>query len=135
MLAKYDYQDEITILLYRMASLVNFFLVTFYRVGPNSPIGWIRENILQIIPEHSEKRKKILLGLNFYGYDFGGTSGVQCKLKHLIYFKYCNNTTPVRIYHTKEFCHAILIKLMEGRHHLEISTYDFLYGRIEEYLL
>lgn len=53
---------------------------TILRVGPNSPIGWIRENILQIIPEHSESRKKILLGLNFYGYDFGGASGVQCKL-------------------------------------------------------
>ena len=53
------------------------FTVIIYRVGPTSPIGWIRENILQIIPEHSEKRKKILLGLNFYGYDFGGASGIQ----------------------------------------------------------
>ena len=49
------------------------------RVGPTSPIGWIRENILQIIPDHSEKRKKILLGLNFYGYDFGGANGIQGK--------------------------------------------------------
>ena len=55
------------------------FCILICRVGPNSPIGWIRENILQIIPEHSEKRKKILLGLNFYGYDFGGASGIQGK--------------------------------------------------------
>jgi len=30
-----------------------------------------------IAPEDSENRNKILLGINFYGYDFGGTSGVQ----------------------------------------------------------
>jgi len=40
---------------------------------------WIRENIKVITPEDNENRNKILLGINFYGYDFGGTSGVQGK--------------------------------------------------------
>ena len=66
----------------------NFIRCSFYvlfRVGPTSPIGWIRENILQIIPDHSEKRNKILLGLNFYGYDFGGASGIQGKSQPYIH--------------------------------------------------
>ena len=52
---------------------------TIFRVGPNSPIEWIKENIKVITPENSEDRSKILLGINFYGYDFGGNSGVQGK--------------------------------------------------------
>ncbi|XP_065898759.1 chitinase domain-containing protein 1-like [Dysidea avara] len=54
--------------------------VTQQRIGPNSPIEWIRENIKIITPEDSEDRNKILLGINFYGYNFGGTSGVQAIL-------------------------------------------------------
>jgi hypothetical protein len=38
--------------------------------GANSPIDWIEENVVSLVPELSPEREKILLGLNFYGYDF-----------------------------------------------------------------
>ena len=38
--------------------------------GANSPIDWVEENIVSLVPDLSPERAKILLGLNFYGYDF-----------------------------------------------------------------
>ena len=38
--------------------------------GATSPIDWVRECVLSLAPEPSPQRNKILLGLNFYGYDF-----------------------------------------------------------------
>lgn len=38
--------------------------------GPNSPMEWVEECVLSLAPELSPQRQKILLGLNFYGYDF-----------------------------------------------------------------
>ena len=40
--------------------------------GANSPIDWVEENVVSLVPELSPnlKREKTLLGLNFYGYNF-----------------------------------------------------------------
>ncbi|XP_033104238.1 chitinase domain-containing protein 1-like isoform X2 [Anneissia japonica] len=42
--------------------------------GPNSPIEWVKKCVLSLSPEQDSKRKKILLGLNFYGYMYGMSS-------------------------------------------------------------
>ncbi|XP_071804728.1 chitinase domain-containing protein 1-like [Asterias amurensis] len=43
--------------------------------GPNSPIDWVRSCVKDITPDpNPEERAKILLGLNFYGYDYGPQS-------------------------------------------------------------
>ncbi|XP_022092752.1 chitinase domain-containing protein 1-like [Acanthaster planci] len=40
--------------------------------GPNSPIDWVRSCVKEIVPDDmADQRPKILLGLNFYGYDYG----------------------------------------------------------------
>ncbi|XP_050392427.1 chitinase domain-containing protein 1 [Patella vulgata] len=40
--------------------------------GANSPIKWVKECVEKLVPDStSPLRKKILLGLNFYGYKFG----------------------------------------------------------------
>jgi len=38
--------------------------------GATSPIDWVRECVLSLAPQPAPERRKILLGLNFYGYDF-----------------------------------------------------------------
>ncbi len=38
--------------------------------GPNSPLDWVEDYVLSLAPQYAEERSKILLGLNFYGYDF-----------------------------------------------------------------
>ncbi|XP_038052010.1 chitinase domain-containing protein 1-like [Patiria miniata] len=43
--------------------------------GPNSPIDWVRSCVKEIAPDNeADQRSKILLGLNFYGYDYGPQS-------------------------------------------------------------
>lgn len=42
--------------------------------GPTSPIDWVEECVLSLIPEHSQLRSRILLGFNFYGYDFSAAN-------------------------------------------------------------
>ena len=42
--------------------------------GPNSPVFWIKQCVEAICPS-DEDRDKILLGMNFYGYDYTSTGG------------------------------------------------------------
>ncbi|RZC37435.1 Glyco hydro 18 domain containing protein [Asbolus verrucosus] len=46
------------------------------RPGPNASIDWMEDTIKSICPNQN-KRAKILVGLNFYGYDFSESSGGQ----------------------------------------------------------
>ena len=41
---------------------------------PVAPLSWVRDCVVSLVPEKSEKRQKILLGLNFYGYSYGSSS-------------------------------------------------------------
>ncbi|KAI8615371.1 glycoside hydrolase superfamily [Chytriomyces sp. MP71] len=45
--------------------------------GPNSPVEWIKDNVLRLCPE-VEHRRKLLVALNMYGVDYadGGASSV-----------------------------------------------------------
>ncbi|KAF4790180.1 Chitinase domain-containing protein 1 [Turdus rufiventris] len=66
----------------QLASAIDSFsLMTYdysapHRPGPNSPLPWVRACVELLDPD-SKWRKKILLGLNFYGMDYSalGTSG------------------------------------------------------------
>ena len=44
---------------------------------PVAPVDWVRDCVESLAPEKSQKRQKILLGLNFYGYDY--STSVQRK--------------------------------------------------------
>lgn len=46
------------------------------RPGPNSPINWVRKCVQILAPKDtSPVRKKILIGLNFYGNDYSISGG------------------------------------------------------------
>ncbi|KAK3094557.1 hypothetical protein FSP39_003381, partial [Pinctada imbricata] len=46
------------------------------RPGPNSPIDWVKACVLALVPnEDHHLRKKILLGLNFYGSEYHSRGG------------------------------------------------------------
>ena len=66
----------------RLAPYVHGFSVMTYdyssiqRPGPNSPIDWVRECIKLLAPKASSPiRKKLLMGLNMYGFDYTPTGG------------------------------------------------------------
>ncbi|XP_065827040.1 chitinase domain-containing protein 1-like [Oscarella lobularis] len=42
-------------------------------IGPNAPINWMRGCVEMLVPEPGPDRSKLLLGLNFYGYNYGTT--------------------------------------------------------------
>ncbi|GAV03212.1 hypothetical protein RvY_13671 [Ramazzottius varieornatus] len=52
---------------------------TYSSAGAIAPLPWVIDSIESIVPEAKEKskRKKILLGLNHYGYDFSRKSGAN----------------------------------------------------------
>ena len=53
----------------------SLYFLYHFRPGPNSPIDWVRSCVKDITPDpNPEERAKILLGLNFYGYDYGPQS-------------------------------------------------------------
>ena len=64
----------------RMSDSVDYFSLMTYdysspqRPGPNSPIDWVRKCVETLDP-HSYHRSQILLGLNFYGYDYTSEGG------------------------------------------------------------
>lgn len=51
-------------------SLMTYDYSSIQRPGPNSPVDWARECVKLLVPEEGPKRAKILLGLNFYGYNY-----------------------------------------------------------------
>jgi len=64
----------------RMSDSVDYFSLMTYdysspqRPGPNSPIDWVRKCVETLDPQ-SYHRSQILLGLNFYGYDYTSEGG------------------------------------------------------------
>jgi chitinase domain-containing protein 1 len=58
-----------------LASVVDGFSLMTYDFsasgpGPNAPLQWMKQCVETLVPQPGPLRKKILLGLNFYGYDF-----------------------------------------------------------------
>lgn len=60
-----------------------------YRPGPNAPLDWMRMCVEHLVPEDDNEigdndgyRRKILLGLNFYGYDYTAQGGGSPILGH-----------------------------------------------------
>jgi len=51
-------------------SLMTYDYPHYYKPGPVSPYNWVKECVLVLTPEKNSFRKKILLGLNFYGYSY-----------------------------------------------------------------
>jgi len=41
--------------------------------GATSPIDWVKEYVLSLASQPAPERRKILLGLNFYGYNFNAS--------------------------------------------------------------
>ncbi|XP_062507525.1 chitinase domain-containing protein 1-like isoform X2 [Corticium candelabrum] len=59
----------------RLAPVVDGFSLMTYDFsssgpGPNAPIQWMRQCVEKLVPTAGPLRQKILLGLNFYGYDY-----------------------------------------------------------------
>ena len=45
------------------------------QAGPNAPLQWVRESVQALSPDSNEQRKKVFVGLNFYGMDYSPSGG------------------------------------------------------------
>ncbi|XP_014480774.1 PREDICTED: chitinase domain-containing protein 1 [Dinoponera quadriceps] len=57
-------------------SLMTYDYSSIQRPGPNSPIDWARQCVELLVPKKGDpKRSQILLGINFYGYNYTPDGG------------------------------------------------------------
>ncbi|XP_039312452.1 uncharacterized protein LOC105206525 isoform X2 [Solenopsis invicta] len=57
-------------------SLMTYDYSTIQRPGPNSPLDWAKQCVELLVPEKNDsKRSQILLGINFYGYNYTPEGG------------------------------------------------------------
>ncbi|XP_053982505.1 chitinase domain-containing protein 1 [Hylaeus volcanicus] len=69
-----DHFDQLSPYL-KAFSLMTYDYSSIQRPGPNSPLDWARECVEILVPEKGPKRSQILLGLNFYGYNYTPQGG------------------------------------------------------------
>ena len=87
----------------RMVDYVDYFSLMTYdysspqRPGPNSPIQWVKKCV-EILDPKNYHRSQILLGLNFYGYDYtseGGSPMVRFLQEHIL--RYCHTMCILKL--------------------------------------
>ena len=52
-------------------------MFSFRQAGPNAPLNWVKESVKVLSPDSNEQRKKVFLGLNFYGMDYSPSGGTR----------------------------------------------------------
>ena len=62
-----------TAFIYCNASYLQYFFHS--QAGPNAPLQWVRESVQALSPDSNEQRKKVFVGLNFYGMDYSPSGG------------------------------------------------------------
>lgn len=97
-------------------SLMTYDYSNSQRPGPNSPISWVKQCVEALVPDPGPERSKVLLGLNFYGYDYSPHSGeavigskyIELLKKHKLkwdpdakehYFEYKLNAIAHKVYY------------------------------------
>lgn len=104
------------------------------RPGPNSPLAWMKACVENLVPEsNSTLRKKILLGFNFYGYDFVPGSGepvighkfIEILKKHKPDIRWDQNSAEHTIQYKTGIGHHIIYypSLLSIETRLELAKY------------
>ncbi|GAB1603090.1 chitinase domain-containing protein 1-like [Argonauta hians] len=115
-------------------SLMTYDYSNSHKPGPNSPLAWMKLCVENLVPSLNKTlRKKILLGFNFYGYDFVPGSGepivgnkyIEILKKHKPEIKWDKNSVEHRIqYKTGIGQHVIYYPtLMSIKARLELAEY------------
>lgn len=97
--------------------------------GANSPIDWIEENVVSLVPELSPERAKILLGLNFYGYDF--TSSTMDALVGSRYLELLSKHKPKLKWDAHCAEHYFEYKSGSGRHEVYYPSLKSIQARLQ----
>ena len=111
-------------------SLMTYDFSSPQRPGPNSPLTWVRSCVEKLVPDSEDPlRSKILLGLNFYGYDYTPMGGGP-----IVSHEYISLLKHVRgrlKYDTNSIEHYFELKLKSGRHLVFYPTLYSIHKRME----
>lgn len=111
-------------------SLMTYDFSNPQRPGPNSPLTWIQNCVERLVPESSDPlRSKILLGLNFYGYDYTPMGGGPV-VNHQ-YISLLKQARGRLKYDTNSAEHYLELKLKSGRHMIFYPTLYSIHKRME----
>ncbi|OQR77593.1 chitinase domain-containing protein 1-like [Tropilaelaps mercedesae] len=118
-------------------SMMTYDYSSALRPGPNAPIEWMRKCVEYLVPKEGNEdyeamhdRHKIMLGLNFYGYDYtaqGGSSPILGKQFSDMLQKY-----KPKISWSDQFAeHYVNIRGSDGHHTVFFPTLKSISARIE----
>lgn len=109
-------------------SLMTYDFSSYQRPGANSPLYWMRQVVLHICPD-DQKREKILLGLNFYGYDFTPEGG-EAVVGHS-YLNLLKNVKGRLKYDEKDEEHYFEVRTSTGKHFVFYPTLYSIQKRLD----
>lgn len=101
------------------------------RPGFNSPIDWVRSCILALAPDaNSAVRKKLMVGLNFYGLKYKASGGGS----HVLgpeYIEILKRAKPTIRWHDESAEHIVEFKNQKGSYKLYYPTLKSIHKRLE----
>jgi len=102
------------------------------RPGPNSPIDWVRQNIEYVCRDPtSPNRRKILLGLNFYGNDFLSRSAGGGPIVGHQYIELLTKHKPKMNWDVTYAEHIFKYKGKDGDHDVYYPTLKSIQARLD----
>ena len=113
-------------------SLMTYDYSSYQRPGANSPLYWMKQVVEHICHQSTqleEKRAKILLGLNFYGYDFTPNGG-EAVVGHS-YLSLLKHVKGRLKFDEKDHENYFEVKTSTGRHYVFYPTLYSIQQRID----
>nr|CAD7440126.1 unnamed protein product [Timema bartmani] len=111
-------------------SLMTYDFSSPQRPGPNSPLQWAQNCVIKLVPfSEDPRRAKILLGMNFYGYDYTLNGGGPV-INHQ-YISLLKDLDETLKYDDTSEEHYFELKSDEGKHMVFYPTLFAIQKRID----
>jgi len=116
-------------------SLMTYDFSSPQRPGPNAPLSWITQNILRLLPpDHrtsaSQLGHKILMGMNFYGYEYWKPQNAEAIIGPR-YLKMLTSYKPKLIWKSAHHEHVFTYKKGDEEHVVYYPTLKSIHDRLE----
>jgi len=99
------------------------------RPGPNSPIAWMKRCV-ELLDPKATRRNKILMGLNFYGFDYTSQGGGHVLGRDMV--KYLEKATNPKFQYDPDTAeHFVELKVDNSKHRIFYPTLHSIQARLK----